>query len=102
MEVNLPDLNNATTWLFISGTAFGGWLGYWVFLGVWRLTLDPIAKSPGPKLAAASFMYEFYYDINLSGQYTFKIKEISREIWSQSPLTDTGLKLTASRANRPH
>ncbi|KAL2060745.1 hypothetical protein VTL71DRAFT_9387, partial [Oculimacula yallundae] len=28
---------------------------------------------PGPKLAAVSFWYEFYYDVILGGQYTFEI-----------------------------
>lgn len=36
----------------------------------------PLAKFPGPKLAAATLWYEFYFDVILKGRYTFKIKEL--------------------------
>lgn len=36
---------------------------YQVGLTVYRLFFIPIAKYPGPKLAAASFWYEFYFDV---------------------------------------
>jgi cytochrome P450 len=38
--------------------------------------LGPLSKFPGPKLAAATLWYEFYYDVVLRGRYTFKIKEM--------------------------
>ncbi|KAI9666683.1 MAG: hypothetical protein M1821_004619 [Bathelium mastoideum] len=38
--------------------------------------LSPIAKFPGPKLAALSFWYEFYYDVVKGGRYTWKIREL--------------------------
>lgn len=41
-----------------------------------RLLFSPIAKFPGPKLAAASFLYEFYYDFICRGRYEFKIEEL--------------------------
>lgn len=41
-----------------------------------RLVLSPIAKFPGPKLAALSFWYEFYYDVIQGGRYTWKIREL--------------------------
>jgi hypothetical protein len=34
---------------------------------VHRVYLSPLAKFPGPKLAAASILYEFYYDIICKG-----------------------------------
>lgn len=43
---------------------------------IYRLYLSPLAKFPGPKLAAATLWYEFYYDVIQEGQYTFKIKEL--------------------------
>lgn len=45
---------------------------YSVFLG-------PLSKFPGPKLAAATLWYEFYYDVILKGRYTFKIKELHKQ-----------------------
>ncbi|KAF7548101.1 hypothetical protein G7046_g8791 [Stylonectria norvegica] len=53
---------------------FGGiWLIYAVQLVVQRLWFSPLAHIPGPRLAALTQYYEFYYDIVLGGQYTFKI-----------------------------
>src|SRR5947207_15656592 len=46
---------------------------------LYRLYLSPIARFPGPKLAAATLWYEFYYDYVLNGQYIFKIKELHRQ-----------------------
>lgn len=48
------------------------WTAYSVYLG-------PLAKFPGPKLAAATLWYEFYYDVLLRGQYTFKIRELHKQ-----------------------
>jgi hypothetical protein len=48
------------------------WTIYSVYLG-------PLAKFPGPKLAAATLWYECYYDVILGGQYTFKIEELHRK-----------------------
>jgi hypothetical protein len=43
---------------------------------VYSVYFGPLAKFPGPRLAAATLWYEFYYDVYLVGQYTFKIKEL--------------------------
>ncbi|KAK5626632.1 hypothetical protein RRF57_002347 [Xylaria bambusicola] len=42
----------------------------------YRMTLHPLARFPGPKLAAIMRGYEAYYDLILNGKYTFKIKEL--------------------------
>lgn len=49
---------------------------------VYRLYFSPLAKFPGPKLAAATLLYEFYYDVICRGQYTFKIKELHEKYGS--------------------
>ncbi|EER36922.1 cytochrome P450 [Histoplasma capsulatum H143] len=46
---------------------------------IYRLYLSPLAKFLGPKLAAATLWYEFYYDAVRRGRYTFKIKELHQK-----------------------
>ena len=50
--------------------------GYIIALASYRLYFSPLAKFPGPKLAALSKWYEAYYEIVLKGQFTFHIDEL--------------------------
>ena len=43
-----------------------------------RLFFHPLKHIPGPTLAGATYLYEWYHDIYVSGQYTFKLKELHR------------------------
>ena len=52
---------------------------YYATLALFRLYLHPLARFPGPKLAAVSLLYEGYYDLYLPGQYTFKIAELHKQ-----------------------
>lgn len=52
------------------------YLGSLVF---YRLFLHPLAKFPGPRLAAITRYYEAYYDVIQNGQYTFKIAELHKK-----------------------
>lgn len=49
---------------------------YLISGAVYRLYFSPVAKFPGPKLAALTLWYEFYYDVVCRGQYTFEIKRM--------------------------
>ncbi|KAH8887959.1 putative cytochrome P450 [Thozetella sp. PMI_491] len=49
---------------------------YGITLVLYRLIFSPIARFPGPRLAAATAWYEFYYDILKSGKYYKKINEL--------------------------
>lgn len=55
------------------------WLAYLVCLAAYRLYLSPLAKFPGPKLAALTLWYEFYYDVVKGGKYTWKIGELHEQ-----------------------
>ena len=52
---------------------------YIVYGIIWRLFLSPIARFPGPKLAAITQLYEGYYDVVKGGQYVFKIGELHKK-----------------------
>jgi hypothetical protein len=47
-------------------------------LCIYRLFLHPLAKYPGPKLAALSNWYELYYDVVQQGKFTFHIQELHK------------------------
>ncbi|ETI29327.1 hypothetical protein G647_01780 [Cladophialophora carrionii CBS 160.54] len=49
---------------------------YLLSLCTYRLYFSPVAHIPGPSLARITYWYEFYYDVLLKGQYTFKIKRL--------------------------
>lgn len=52
---------------------------------IYSVYLGPLSKFPGPKLAAATLLYEFYYDFVLKGRYTWKIRELHQQYGLSSP-----------------
>lgn len=51
---------------------------YWLYL-------HPLARFPGPKLAAAMRLYKGYYDLYQKGQYTFKLAQLRKQYSEQAP-----------------
>ncbi|KAI1812199.1 putative cytochrome P450 [Poronia punctata] len=43
---------------------------------IYRLYFHPLSHYPGPKLAAATWWYEAYYDAWLYGQFTFQVQKL--------------------------
>jgi hypothetical protein len=52
---------------------------YLIWLALYRLYLSPLARFPGPKFAALTQWYEFYYDVVLQGQFIFQINELHKK-----------------------
>lgn len=54
-------------------------VGLTVVEAIRRLYFHPLAHIPGPKLAALTWWYEFYYDVIEPAQYVFKIQEMHKQ-----------------------
>jgi hypothetical protein len=47
-------------------------------VAIYRLFLHPLAKFPGPKLAALTTWYEGYYDVIKKGRFTFHLETLHK------------------------
>jgi cytochrome P450 len=54
-------------------------LFYFISSTIYYLYLSPISKIPGPKLAAATWWYEYYHDIVTYGKYIFKVMDMHKQ-----------------------
>ncbi|KAM5386543.1 hypothetical protein ACJZ2D_000506 [Fusarium nematophilum] len=55
------------------------WLLHTTTVAVYRLTWHPLASFPGPVLARASYMYEFWFEVILEGRYTRRIEKLHQK-----------------------
>jgi hypothetical protein len=72
------------SWFTLITTVLGLLISYVVGNAVYQCYFSPLAKFPGPKLAAATRLYEVYYDVFKWGRYTFEIKEMHKRYGEQS------------------
>jgi hypothetical protein len=63
----------------IYGAIMVGFFLYGASLAIYRLYFHPLAGFPGPKIAAATRWYEFYYDVIQRGKYVYKIEEMHQK-----------------------
>ena len=56
-----------------------GVITYFAFRTIYRLYLHPLSRIPGPQLAAATHLYEFYYNVITPGQFLFQIGKLHQE-----------------------
>ena len=61
--------------------------GSLVSLVIYRLFFHPLSKVPGPKLAAVSRLYDFYYDCVRGGKFVFKIEELHKQFGKRDTVT---------------
>jgi hypothetical protein len=55
------------------------WLAYQILKALYNVSpFHPLSHVPGPKLAAATYLPEFYYDVIKFGRYTREIKEMHK------------------------
>ncbi|KAK2590015.1 hypothetical protein QQS21_012303 [Conoideocrella luteorostrata] len=47
-----------------------------IWLAIYRLFFSSLSAFPGPKIAAATAWYEFYYDVIKQGRYFYRISEM--------------------------
>lgn len=66
------------------GWLFALWALYTTWLVIERLFWSPLAQFPGPRLAALSNWYEFYYDVVLQGKFTAHI-QLLHKLYGSSP-----------------
>lgn len=91
----------------LAGAFFCIYIVYLTGVAIHRLYFSKYAKFPGPKLAALTYGYMFYYDaIAGKGQYVYKIKDLHEEYREYQSRHCTRLILIpipkSRKSNNPH
>lgn len=73
LETSLISTRNVLTFASL-------WLAYHILKAIYNVSpLHPLSRIPGPKLAAATYWPEFYYDVVKFGCYTKKIAKMHEQ-----------------------
>jgi hypothetical protein len=73
---------------------------YTLYGVVWRLYLSPVAKFPGPRLAALTFWYEFYYDVIKEGAYVYEIERMHQKYGAYTCYTRSSINQSTGTVTR--
>lgn len=60
---------------------------------IYRLFFHPLRKFPGPKIAAISYGYQFYYDVVKGGRYIWEIDRMHSQ-YGRNSLQRTDSRLS--------
>jgi len=71
-------ISSAFSWTNLA-LLVGIYTAYQISKILYRITLHPLAKFPGPKLAGATYYYEFYFDGIKGGTYIHEISKMHDE-----------------------
>lgn len=80
---SLKDIDLAVWIPFLLGL----WLLDQVLRTIYSVYFGPLSKIPGPKLAAATYWYEIYYDAYKPGLYWREIKAMHEHYGMRQPLS---------------
>ncbi|MCJ1386411.1 hypothetical protein MMC17_009537 [Xylographa soralifera] len=73
-----------------------------IYLVQYRLFFSPLAKFPGPKIAAATHYYEFYYNYWCRGKYIYEIEKMHAEYGSHFLTTNHDLHRKRRKPLEPY
>jgi len=71
-HINLSSLSISLT-LALALLTWSSWLA------IYRIHLHPLSMFPGPKLATATYWYEFYFEVVKGGRYTWKLVDLHKQ-----------------------
>ena len=66
------------TWILLSAASVL-YLLYWTGQIIYRLTLHPLARFPGPFLCRISYLQQCYYEAILDGKFLERLPEYHRK-----------------------
>lgn len=69
----------------------GLWVAHGILIALYNASpFHPLSRFPGPKLAAATYLYEAYFEWWLVGRYGHEIKRMHERYGEPSPALSAG------------
>ena len=93
----LKGVGMAAFLLYLSG-ALAAYVLFLVLRIIYRLTLHPLAKFPGPRLAGATSAYQAWYDLRPSTSYVKKFPDLHKQYGK----CISGRPASNTNPSRPH